>query len=226
MDKNVLIVGGGSKVGLETTRNFLQREYTVNLISSKLLEPDNNLNQLQVDWNTLKISDLELFLKKLPMQQILLFNQNASALSDKCYNIKSFDKLDLWRQEKHWSQAYFVSCILPFHIIHSLGKNCNEATKIGWMLSSLILKHDSKQIQFSDYIGNKFVNYLLIKNFSTHHESCFFVINPDSLNDTGTPENISKFLDFVIGADTKKLNGKIFKLSCVEDINFKQFDDE
>lgn len=225
MSKEALIIGGGSKFGLQFVNNLLDKEWNVNVISGSSIK-HANCNQLLVDWKNLKITDTEKFLTKLPTQSLIFFNQNSSALSNSCYNVNSFTKINLWRQEKDWSQAYFVSCILPFHIIHTLEKSCTRDTKIGWMLSSLILSHTTTQIEYSDYIGNKYLNYLMIKNFSKHHHSSFFGINPDSLNETATSENLDKLINFIFQSSPDYINGKIFKMTTDEDLNFERFFNE
>lgn len=224
MNKQALIVGGGSKFGLQFLNSLLDKDWHVNLISGSSIVEHPKCNQIQVDWKNLKITDIEKFLNNLPVQSLIFFNQNSSALgSDNCYKVDSYTKLNLWKQEKDWNQAYFVSCILPFHIIHTLAERCTPETKIGWMLSSLILAHKSTHIQYSDYIGNKYFNYIMIKNFSVHHHSSFFGINPDSLDETGTNENLDKLIKFVSESNRETINNKVFKMTADEDLNFRKF---
>lgn len=226
MTKEALIIGGGSKFGLHFVKKLIDKDWKVNLITGSNSETPPAVNRLTVDWKNLKITDLERFLNNLTTQSLVFFNQNSSALSNNCYNVDSYTKLNLWRQEKDWSQAYFVSCILPFHIIHTLNKSCTTDTKIGWMLSSLILTHRTNQIEYADYISNKYLNYLMIKNFSKQHDSSFFGINPDCLDHTATEENLDKFVSFVSESDPQAINGKIFKLTTQEDLSFERFFNE
>lgn len=223
MIKQALVIGGGSKFGLQFVNSLLAKNWMVNVISSSCIKQHSNCHQLTIDWKSLKITDIEKFLIELPTQSLIFFNQNSSALSDSCYNIDSFAKLDLWKQEKYWSQAYFVSCILPFHIIHTLKASCSKNTKIGWMLSPLIFSLKPDQVQYSDYIGNKYLNYLMMKNFSTQHHSSFFGINPDSLNETATDQNLNTLINFIADSTPETLNGKVFKMTADEDLNFERF---
>lgn len=221
MNNQILIVGGGSKFGLELVNAFLDNKWQVNLISGSEVQYRPNLNYLQVNWNKLTVADIEKYIKSLPEQKIILFNQNSSALGDKCFDTMS--TIDLWKLEKNWSQSYFNSCILPFHIIHSLGINCNKNTKVGWMLSILITQHVAEQIHMADYVGNKTQNYLLMKNFSNIHPSCFFGLNPDSLYNVDNSHSITKLIEFLETTRNDSINGKVFKLNGQEDLTFDKF---
>jgi hypothetical protein len=89
------------------------------------------------------------------------------------------------------------------------------------MLSTLIHKHYEQHLQYADYIGNKATNHLIMKNFSLHHNSCFFGLNPDAINDNSS--DLGYLLDFILNTDTQLLNGRVFKLSAEEDENFWKF---
>lgn len=223
MNKQALIIGGGSKFGLSMTNKLLTQDWIVNTISGSKIANHKNLNQLTVNWKNVDVTVLQKYLQRLSNQNLIFFNQNASTLNIDDFKNKNFSVLDLWKQEKHWNQTYFVSCILPFHIIHSLDDRCGVDTRVAWMLSSLILKQDCNQMHYADYIGNKFQNYILMKNFSNNHSSCFFGINPDSIIETGTSENIDNFISFICSSNRNQLNGKVFKFTTEEDIEFNKF---
>ena len=88
------------------------------------------------------------------------------------------------------------------------------------MLSTYIYNHTN--ISNADYIGNKYQNYLIMKNFSQVHPSCFIGINPDTLSETGTIDNIKKLITFIENATTV-ISGKVIKFDASEDDNFQQF---
>ena len=214
--KNCLLVGCGSKFGLEMLEYLMELGYTINLISGSGVKY-KHINHLQIDWKTLNVSQIEKFLRKLPQLDLVFFNQNASSLNSEDFE-KNKSTIDLWRLEKDWNQAYFVSCILPFHIVHTL----KSVKKIVWMLSPLIYRHDSEQVGFADYIGNKYQNYLILKNFSKHTQSIFIGLNPDKLLLIENNAKIKKMVHFIELAD-KKENGRVFFLDGNEDINFNKF---
>jgi len=222
MNKEILIIGGGSKFGASVTHTLLELGYEVNLITGSTVQEHPRLNQIKINWNTLTVASLKNYLENLNEQKLVFFNQNSSALSVDCYTKNHYDTSNLWKQQKHWSQSYFISCILPFHIIHTLQDRCNIDTRIIWMLSNLIYKHHAQFLQYGDYIGNKTTNHILMKNFSINHSSCFFGLNPDDLDNT--PLDLKYLLDFILSTDTNLLNGRVFKLSGQEDKDFWNFD--
>lgn len=215
-NKNCLLIGCGSKFGLELLDYLLEQGYNVNSISGSELK-QSNVNHLQINWNTLNVTQIEKFLKQLPDLDLVFFNQNSSALNSNDF-IKNKNTLNLWKLEKEWNQAYFVSCILPFHIIHTL----KAAHKIVWMLSPLIYHHDQKQIGFADYVGNKYQNYLILNNFSKQDQSIFIGLNPDKLLSIKDDARISNMVNFIESAD-KESSGRVFFLDGTEDTNFSKF---
>jgi len=214
--KNCLLIGCGSKFGLEILEYLLEIGYTVNSISGSNLK-HNNVNHLQINWKNLNVAQIEKFLKDLPNLDLVFFNQNSSALGSHDF-IKNKSTVDLWKLEKNWSQAYFVSCILPFHIIHTL----KSVHKVVWMLSPLIYNHNDRQIGFADYVGNKYQNYLIIKNFAKQHKSIFIGLNPDKLLSTKDDVSIKDMVKFIESAD-KEASGRIFFLDGTKDENFNKF---
>ena len=163
------------------------------------------------------IAQIEKFLKKLPDIDLIFFNQNSSALNSDDF-IKNKSTLNLWQLEKEWNQAYFVSCILPFHVIHTL----KIVHKVVWMLSPLCYHHPDGQIGFADYIGNKYQNYLILKNFSKQNQSIFIGLNPDKLLSSSDDVRIKQMVRFIESIN-KTANGRVFFLDGNEDINFTKF---
>jgi len=219
--KTALLIGCGSKFGLDLQTALMDNGWKIKSITgSKPDTPDESTDQLVIDWKKFTVADLEVFLKKQPKIDLVFFNQNSSALSPGSFKLGNYPKLELWKQEKTWTQSYFTSCILPFHIIHSLQDRFTTETKIIWMLSSLVYNHSS--IDYADYIGNKYQNYLIMKNFSLHSPGCFFGINPDWLDQTNTTENM-KTLIKTINQPAQNLNGKVIFLDGTIDNKFDLF---
>lgn len=176
---------------------------------------------LTVDWSGVKESDLHRYLMGLPSIDLLFFNQNSSSLSESSFYMDRYQPLDLWKQIAHWRQSYFVSCQLPFQIIHSLGDRLHPQSRICWMLSSMIVQHSDPG--HADYIGNKFQNYLLMKNFANKHHSCFMGIDPGDLNDIDLDTRVLALLR-LLDRPTVQTNGRVFDFLGVESSLFAAFD--
>lgn len=209
-----LLIGCGSKFGLKLLQTLLDNQWIVYSITGSEIHPHENLHQLTIDWNTCNQATVEKFLNTLPELNLIFFNQNSTSLSDTSF--ESLTKLDLLKLEKHWAQSYFVSCILPYHIIHNT--KLNNSSKVVWMLSSYIYYH--AEIKHADYLGDKFLNYIIMKNFSNTNRACFMGINPGNLNDKIDFKNIIHLLE----KDGSTFNGKVVFLNGDEDKNFDRFE--
>lgn len=214
--KNCLLIGCGSKFGLELLEYLLAQGYLVHSISgSSITHP--GVNHLQVDWKTVSAASIEKFLKGLPDLDLVFFNQNSSSLNADDF-IKNKSTGDLWRLGKHWNQSYFVSCILPFHIIHTL----RSVGRVAWMLSPLMYHHDDPHMRFADYIGNKYQNYLILKNFSQYNHSIFIGLNPDKPLAIVDADRIPRLVKFIESTD-ESANGRVFFIDGTEDTNVDRF---
>lgn len=208
-----LLIGCGSKFGLRLLQSLLEGGHTVYSITGSQVEPHDRLHQLTVDWATCNQATVENFLRNLPELDLVFFNNNATSLSSRSFNHLS--KFDMLKLEKHWVQSYFNSCILPFHIVHNA--KLKSKSKVVWMLSSYIYSHE--EIEHADYLGNKFQNYLIMRNFSLTNRSCFMGINPDNLANQLNMENVVSLLT----DHDPKLNGKVIYFDGSEDKNFNKF---
>jgi len=213
---NALLLGCGSKWGLTVQQQLLAKGWTVCSLSSTKLAEQDNLYQHIIDWNTVNQGTIEKFLRLLPTIDFILFNQNGSALSYDNFN-QEVPVIDTWRLEKNWTQQYFVSVILPYHIIKTVSLNKNS--RVAWMLSAFVYQHTN--INHADYIGNKYQNYLIMKNFSRTGDACFCGINPMELDQNQTSTGV--FVDKILGMDTNELNSSVIYLDGNKDINFHNF---
>lgn len=123
--------------------------------------------------------------------------------------------LDLWKLEKHWAQGYFVSSILPYHIIKTV-----KPERAGWMLSGTSYNHGTDAICYGDYVGNKYQNYITMKNFSKLGKGCFFGLTPRQSSDLDQP--LDHLLEIML---TKDINGKVLFLDGSTDHGFDLFGD-
>ena len=213
---NALLLGCGSKWGLTVLQTLLDKGFTVYSLTSTELPRQQGLVQEVINWNTVNQPVIEKFLRQLPKLDFILFNQNGSALSYSSFVDKT-NLTDVWKLEKNWSQQYFVSVILPYHIIKTV--NLNEQAIVSWMLSTFVYRHTN--IDHADYIGNKYQNYLMMQNFSRTGGACFCGINPMEIdtNQTSTEMFVNTILDY----DRTDLNGSVVYLDGKKDINFKIF---
>tara|TARA_R110000851_G_scaffold150051_6_gene290851 strand:- start:184 stop:828 length:645 start_codon:yes stop_codon:yes gene_type:complete len=213
---NALLIGCGSKWGLGVLQYLLDTGWRVYSMSSSNSVEHENLHQLDIDWNTLDQTQIQKYLSSLPNLDFVFFNQNGSALS-----YGNFDQqlalIDTWKLEKNWAQQYFVSVILPYHIIKTV--RLHKQTVVAWMLSTYIYKHSN--IDHADYIGNKYQNYLMMKNFSRTHDACYCGINPMELQTNAT--KTQQFVETVLGMDKQQLNGNVIYLNGKVDNNFEMF---
>jgi hypothetical protein len=210
---NALLLGCGTGFG-QAVADALDG-YTIHSIGS---QPGADL---QINWSTVTVAQLEKYLQQLPELDLILFNQNGSALNYDNFETDS-STVDLWKLEKHWSQAYFNSCVLPFHIIKTLSRQITSKTKVCWVLSSFIYDHPrDKRIGHADYIGNKYQNYVIMRTFSLTNLACFFGMNPDTLVDIEYKTTAYKFVDFL--NSTTDLNGRVYYYDGELDQSFDRF---
>jgi len=225
---NALIIGGssGTGFGVNIIYALLQKGFNVYSISgSSTTIEHNNIMHYQINWKSITVESLEQFLLKLPNIDFILFNQNGSSLTD--FDFSDTTKtLDLWKLEEDWKQTYFTSTILPFHIIKTLNKKCSNKTKIAWMLSRLIQDHSNiEELKYADYVGNKFQNMLIMKNFAKYHRACFFGIVPGShINISEVDEKL--LINNIINESTDRLNGTIRMLDLSMNADFNKFSND
>jgi hypothetical protein len=201
--KRCVITGGGSKFGQHLTESLIQAGYFVDLITSNDIAwiGNSSVNVIPVDWKTVNLQDLGKLIPKHPID-LMFFNHNSSALSGAKFQRRTVQNV------KDWQQSYFVSCQLPFYMIHSSANKISVNTKIAWMLSESIKDLPDSEIGNADYIGNKFTNTCIMRAFSLNFPACFFGINPGPI---GQNLNLAQDLVHLIEhTDIKTLNGNIF----------------
>jgi hypothetical protein len=104
--KNCLLIGCGSKFGLDLLGYLLENGYNVNSISGSKLE-HANVNHLQIDWKTLNIAQLEKFLRELPEMDLVFFNQNSSALNFNDFT-KNKNTIEIKKRFKDLKIIYYI----------------------------------------------------------------------------------------------------------------------
>jgi len=177
MKKNALIFGCGSKFGSALRLELENLGVSVYGVSGSI-----ETNQvLKVNWDTCFINDFEKFLRSLPSLDLVIFNQNSTTLTDDYWQLNSVDILNIWKQSKRWLQSYYVNCILPVHVLHTLTSTNILApdSQIVWMLSrSMFNKHPGPV----DYYGQKYQNYIDMQQFAKNNPQTFIGVCPGKLN--------------------------------------------
>jgi NAD(P)-dependent dehydrogenase (short-subunit alcohol dehydrogenase family) len=206
--KNCLVIGGGSKFGLELANQFTSCDVNAYTITSK---PAVNDTVLTVDWNTCNIANFEKFLKKLPVIDFVVFNQNSPALTDSCLKFKQDHIFEIWKRSKQWSQSHFVNCILPLYILQTLASNdtINPNGCVTWILSrSMFFNNTNAPV---DYAGQKYQNYLMLQKLAQNNTQQFIGICPGQLTEQNYNAKSKLLVDFLqIG---KKSTGKFYVIN-------------
>ena len=206
--KKALLIGCGGKRGEHLIKGCHQANFDVVNIGSSNSKL-KNVENIKIDWKTFDITQMHKICKQLPYNfDFIFFNQNSSALSNENF-VKPINTLDLWRLTKHWTRSYWLSCQLPFALIKTLENNLSHETKIGWMLSSYIFWKEKGVEEYPDYSGNKFANYLLMKNFAKTKKYQCFGINPKF--DTPNYTDVLTDLIYKICSNQIKCDGQIMR---------------
>ncbi len=171
MTKKALLFGCGSKWGLEFTKHLADSGYEVNLVSSSNVDYPN-VKTLNINW----VMSNETCVKELLIKEeydLIFFNQNSGGgpggddfSSARTYSID------------HWNIHNWINCQLPYTVIKHLSSTITEKTKIGWMLTGLIIGNDTDLYQYAGYASIKSTNLHLMRGFSKFHKGTFFAINP------------------------------------------------
>jgi len=209
MTLNALIVGCGSLYGKEISNQLQLKGYTVYGISGTITQ---NPNILTVDWETCDIQNFEKFIRKLPQIDVVVFNQNSPALIDEYYKINSLATLEVWKRAKRWSQSHYVNCILPTHILHTLGSTnkFTDQTVITWILSSSMFgKNHNVPV---DYIGQKYQNYIVMKTLAATNPQIYTGICPGHITDENRISKAVELTEFIVNS-THDLSGNCFILT-------------
>lgn len=194
---NVLLVGGGSKFGLSFTKFLKSKEYTVDIITSKML-PIIGVTSYRVNWNTVQQKDIEKIANKInsnsKVYDIILFNQNSYTGVDQTV-FKNNNQLP---NINKWNQAYFTHCQLPLLLIKMIQPSIGNETKIGWMLTGMIHQDQPEQYKHALYGAAKYTNQSIMKMFTEfEHKGIFFGMDPIWLDSTKEDQECSDMLSAI-----------------------------
>ena len=189
--KQALTVGCGTGNGKIIIDTLLQKGYSVTNIGNS---DHTQANNIKVSWNSLQISDVPKLFDIDGHLDFVFFNQNASSLDSDRFDLSNMEMLEAWRLIKGWQHSYWISCQLPFLLVHKVKKNLNKQSKIGWMLSSTMIWNRDDVEKYPDYSSQKYFNYLSMKCFSKHYQT--FGIMPD-FSQVDSTQQMSKIINTV-----------------------------
>jgi hypothetical protein len=173
--KHAIVVGGGQGKGATIVNTLIENNYSVTNIGSSKHPVCNNIT---VDWKDIDIPFVQKHCKFDNPIDFIFFSHNASSLSEQNFSLET-KTLETWRLIKDWTHSNWLSCQLPFLLVHTLRKNIHANTKIGWMLSEYIKHTATGTTKHPDYSSFKYFNYLQMQCFSEQNNFKTFGIYPD-----------------------------------------------
>ena len=202
---NALVIGCGSKFGHAVVTGLENQGVAVYGISGTA---ESN-RVLKVDWTTCVIASFEKFLRQLPELDFVIFNQNSNSLTDTYWKLDSVPTLEVWRQSKQWHQSYYVNCVMPTHVLHTL-VNANKITDqsiVTWMLSRGMLEPQTRNI---NYYGQKYQNYCNMQQFARNNPQTFIGVCPGILTSDQYQPKSTELIKLL--TQSRLESGKLYKL--------------
>ena len=208
MTKKALLFGCGSKWGLEFTKYLADNGYQVNLVSSSIVNYPN-VKTLNINW----VTSNETCIKELLVKEeydLIFFNQNSGGGpgGDHFSPLRDYS-ID------HWNIHNWINCQLPYTVIKHLSSTITEKTKIGWMLTGLIVGNDTSRYQYAGYASIKSTNLHIMRGFSQFHKGIFFAINPSWFPVEDYKKDAEQISSIIERLESKD-NGKSFMKTGVE----------
>lgn len=199
--KQALVVGGGSENGIPILQCLLENNFKVINFGSSVHE-HSNVTNVPLSWNHVDIEFVQRNFSSLSGTfDFVFFNQNASSLCCDDFCLEHDDILRQWRHVRDWQHSTWVSCQMPFLILHTMRHNLAVRSKIGWMLSSYIDHNVPGVVDFPDYSANKYFNYMAMKAFGRVNEVKTFGIMPNFSQPQGKAR-LKQILDDIINDRT------------------------
>ena len=174
---NALLLGCGSKLGLEILKLQVEEYNHIDLITSSNVEMDK-VNTIKVDWDNLSEADVRNIIAEHLVGKkydFIWFNQSNFQIPNNGAFYEYIQPID------NWVHGHWINCILPYFLIRELDECLTETTKIGWTLSSGIQPAADATHSLGGYNSCKVTNYNIMRAFAKVHRSLFFGINPVSL---------------------------------------------
>lgn len=166
--KQALTIGCGGGNSSAIIDTLLEKGYRVTNVGNSGHPGATNI---QVKWSDLQITNLHRLVEIDGPLDFVFFSQNGSSLNSNNFDFANTDMLDAWKLVKDWQQSHWISCQMPFLLLHTLKKHLTPQTKIGWMLSSTMMWDNLNVEQYPDYSSQKYFNYLAMRCTGQHHQT-------------------------------------------------------
>jgi len=198
--KKALVIGGGSENGRVILDTLADNDYDVVNFGSSIYQRDG-VATVPMDWHHVDIEFVHRNFSRFEgVFDFVFFNQNSSSLNARDFSIQHDDILETWRRIKDWNHSYWISCQMPFLVLHTIRKNLCAESKVGWMLSTLIDHSNPASAEFADYSSNKYFNYLSMKSFAQANQFKTFGIYP-TFSKPDSKDKLKHIVNTVINND-------------------------
>ena len=201
--KQALIIGGGSKNSQIILSTLLDNDFEIVNFGASIY-PHPQVTNVKIAWDQL---DIEFVQRNFSVFNntfdFVFFNQNGSSLSLADYRTDHDDILEVWRRIKDWDRSHWTSCQLPFLILHTIRKNLNAESKVGWMLSQYIDHTNPHSVDFADYSSFKYFNYLSMKSFGMMNQFQTFGIYPE-FSDPDSKNKLQQIIAEIVNSNNIK----------------------
>jgi hypothetical protein len=170
--KKALLIGCGSKWGASFTKHLADIGYHVDLLTSSDFEY-TNVNTLKVNWYELNLEHLKTLIDNTVTYDLIFFNQNAKgSVSDFWFTPGNDMPIE------SWNTSMWLDCQLPYCLVKHLSSSITDDTKIGWMMTGLIVGNNPEYFKYAGYASHKATNLHIMRGFSQNHRGVFFALNP------------------------------------------------
>jgi hypothetical protein len=198
--KKALVIGGGSENGRTILDVLLDNNFDIINFGSSVYQ-QQKIKNITINWDCLDIESVHKNFSRFGGTfDFVFFNQNSSSLRLADHSVDHDDILEMWRRIKDWQKSHWLSCQLPFLILHTIRKNLSSESKVGWMLSGYIDYNNSHSTDFADYSSFKYFNHLSMKSFALSNQFKTFGIYP-TFSDPTSKEKLKNIIDTVINED-------------------------
>lgn len=204
--KTALTIGCGNQSGSIIVDTLIDNNYQViNIGQSK---HNRSVKNIEIVWSELTIEKVHKICQMKDKIDLVFFNHNGSSLEKKAFDPTTGTTLQTWRLIKDWQHNHWISCQMPFLMLHTLKQNLLASSKIGWMLSSVIYHENKHADQYPDYSSQKYFNYLAMKCFGEHYQT--FGIMPD----LQLPDAYKRLVSILTEVVHTSVHGKIFRFNA------------
>ena len=206
-----LILGGGSKLGLELS-TLLSKTYDLTLITSNPTKL-GNVREVVVNWQSFGLKALNTaiyhFIRDNQKLDLIIFNQNSKQGPN---TVDFFDPDYLNCLYKNWISGYRSDCMISYYVVQNLAKHIHENTKICWMFSGLINEYiEVEKYNHAAYRSIKLTNYFIMNSFNAKLNSIFCGIDPGHITEENRLTKAEQIVEYLNGADHAS-KGKVFAI--------------